>query len=204
MHEEILTEAQVKLLPLVKLFSKQFGLVGGTAVALHLGHRESLDFDLFSGDPFDTYSIRATIAAHAAIGAVLVHEQGEYTLFVDGVKFTFFQFPYNIVFSESLDDIVKLPDVLPLAAMKTFALGRRAKWKDYVDLYFILNAHHTISEITAKGVEVFGNEFNEKIFRTQLAYFEDIDYSEQVIYTRGCATDDDVIKQALVAFSLDT
>jgi len=96
-----------------------------------------------------------------------------------------------------------LPDLLTLAAMKAFALGRRAKWKDYVDLYFILKEHCTVSEITVKGVEIFGNEFNEKIFRTQLAYFEDIDYSEQIIYKKGFSTDDEIIKKALVEFSLE-
>jgi len=98
---------------------------------------------------------------------------------------------------------VKLPDIFTLAAMKAFALGRRAKWKDYVDLYFILKANHTVSEITEKGVEIFGNEFNEKIFRTQLAYFKDIDYSEQVIYKEGFSIDDEIIKKALVEFSLE-
>jgi len=87
--------------------------------------------------------------------------------------------------------------------MKAFALGRRAKWKDYVDLYFIMKANHTISQITAKGVEIFGNEFNEKIFRTQLAYFEDIDYSEEIIYKDGFSTDNEIIKKALVESSLE-
>ncbi len=87
--------------------------------------------------------------------------------------------------------------------MKAFALGRRAKWKDYVDLYFILKAHHSVAEITAKGVEIFGNEFNEKIFRVQLAYFNDIDYSEQVVYKDGFRVDDEVIKKTLVEFSLE-
>ena len=48
MHEKILTEDQKNLLPLVAEFSSDFGLVGGTAIALHLGHRRSIDFDLFS------------------------------------------------------------------------------------------------------------------------------------------------------------
>ena len=47
MHKEIITADQIKLLPLVKSFSKDFGLVGGTAMALHIGHRHSIDFDLF-------------------------------------------------------------------------------------------------------------------------------------------------------------
>lgn len=47
MHSEILSEEQKVLLPVVKAFSKEFYLVGGTAIPLHLGHRQSLDFDLF-------------------------------------------------------------------------------------------------------------------------------------------------------------
>ena len=203
MHEEILTETQLKLLPIVKSFSKKFGLVGGTAVALHLGHRESLDFDLFSFNGFHNYSINAEITKNMIIDTVLVNKKGEYTFLMSGVKFTFFQFPYKITYSESLDGIIKMPDLLTLAAMKAFALGRRAKWKDYVDMYFILKAGHTVSEIAAKGAEIFGNEFNEKIFRAQLAYFKDIDYSEQVIFKKGFSVDDAIIKKELIEFSLD-
>lgn len=204
MHKEILTEAQLKLLPVIKLFSKKFGMVGGTAVALHLGHRESIDFDLFSFSGFRNNSITETIAKSRAgsIDPVYVNRKGEYTFLIHGVKFTFYQFPYKLNYSESLGDIIKLPDILTLAAMKAFALGRRAKWKDYVDLYFILKAHHTVSEVAQKGREIFANEFNEKIFRTQLSYFADINYSEQVSYKTGFAVDDEVIKKALVEFSL--
>ncbi len=46
MHKEILTEEQLKFLPLLKSFSNDFGLVGGTAMAFHLGHRRSIDIDL--------------------------------------------------------------------------------------------------------------------------------------------------------------
>lgn len=203
MHKEILTKTQVTLLPIVKSFSSKFGLVGGTAIALYLGHRESIDFDLFGFDEFDNYSIKRTITKSRTIDNILVNHTGEYTFLIEGAKFTFFQFPYKINFSESFEDIIKLPDLLTLAAMKAFALGRRAKWKDYVDLYFVLKANHTVSEITQKGVELFGNEFNEKIFRTQLAYFEDINYSEQVIYKDGFRVDDEIIKNALVEFSLE-
>src|SRR3989344_3621869 len=202
MHKEILTLEQSQLLNVVKLFSEDFGLVGGTAIALHLGHRESIDYDFFTFEEFINKKIRKKISRAAKITTVLVNKKGEYTFLINGVKFTFFQFPYKINFSESFGDIVKLPDLLTLAAMKAFALGRRAKWKDYVDLYFILKANHSIAEITAKGVEIFGNEFNEKIFRAQLIYFKDIDYSEQVIYKDGFLTDDEIIKKAQIEFSL--
>ena len=99
MHKEILTETQAKLLSIVALFSKKFGLVGGTAIALHLGHRESLDFDLFSFNGFNNYSIKTKISQNSAIDTVLVNKKGEYTFLIGGVKFTFFQFPYKIIYS---------------------------------------------------------------------------------------------------------
>ena len=57
-HKEILTKEQVELLPVVGDFSKKFSLVGGTAIALHIGHRESIDFDMFSLKSFGNLQIR--------------------------------------------------------------------------------------------------------------------------------------------------
>ena len=47
MHKEILSGNQMALLPFVQKFIKEYYLVGGTAIALHIGHRRSIDFDLF-------------------------------------------------------------------------------------------------------------------------------------------------------------
>ena len=47
MHKEILNTDQIELLALVKEYKREFYLVGGTAIALHIGHRRSIDFDLF-------------------------------------------------------------------------------------------------------------------------------------------------------------
>ena len=101
-----------------------------------------------------------------------------------------------------MDDVIKLPDLLTLVAMRACALGRRAKWKDYVNLYFIMRGYHKIGEIVKRAKELFGKEFNEKIFRTQLAYFKDVDYSEKIIYMKGFKIPDDQIKKSLIDFSL--
>jgi hypothetical protein len=75
-----------------------------------------------------------------------------------------------------------LPTLLSLASMKAYALGRRAKWKDYVDLYFILRDHYSVGEISKEAIKNFGQFYSEKLFREQIAFHKDIDYSEPVEY----------------------
>lgn len=202
MHKEILTKEQIELSPLLGLFSEDFGLVGGTAIALHIGHRRSIDFDLFADKEFKNSSIREKIQKNIKIDHIIVNKLDEFTILIKGVKFTFFNFPYKIKFSKNFDSAIKLPSLLALAAMKAFALGRRAKWKDYVDLYFVMKNYFSLGEIVKKGRQIFGKEFNEKLFRTQLAYFKDIDYTEEIIYLEGFKIDDKIIKKSLIEFSL--
>lgn len=202
LHKEVLIDEQFGLLPLVKSFSGDFGLVGGTAIALHLGHRRSIDFDLFSLKEFDNQKIRRKILKFSKINQVIRDETDQFTLQIKDVRFTFFYYPYPISFSDGLEDIIKLPDLLTLAAMKAFILGRRAKWKDYADLYFIARQHHGIKDICEKAEEIFGNEFNEKLFRSQLAFFDDINYSEKIIFMPGFKIDNKKIKNGLIEFSL--
>lgn len=201
-HPEILTKEQVDLLPLVKSFSKDFGLVGGTAAALLIGHRRSIDFDLFTGKEFQNPKIRKKILKFKKIDRVIIDEDGQYTLIINKVRFTFFHYPFNINFSEKFNDIVKLPDLLTLAAMKAYALGRRAKWKDYVDLYFIIKDCGA-DQVIKRAEQIFGSEFNEKMFRAQLAYFKDIDYTEKIDYMKGFEMVDNVVKKELIQFSLN-
>ncbi len=202
MHKEILTDEQIKLLPLIKSFSRDFGLVGGTAIALFIGHRRSIDFDLLTSKGFDHFALRKKIARFGNIERVLADKEGEYTIVMKKVRVTFFHYPFRVNFPKKFDRVIKLPDLLTLAAMKAYALGRRAKWKDYVDLSFIMRDHHGIGVIIKKARQMFGLEFNEKMLRVQLAYFEDIDYSEKIIYMKGFKIPDSRIRKSLIDFSL--
>ena len=201
-HKEILTKEQIDLLPLLKLFNKDFGMVGGSAIALLIGHRESIDFDLFSLKEFSNNKIRRKILDFKKISSTVRDETGQYTIIIDGVRFTFFHYPFEIIFSENFNDIIKIPNLLTLGAMKGYALGRRPKWKDYVDLYFIMKNFHSFKEISEKANEIFKGEFNEKLFRRQLCYFDDISYREEVVYKEGFETDEEIIKKELIEFSL--
>lgn len=202
MHKEILTKEQAALLRLVRAFNKNFRLVGGTAIALHIGHRRSIDFDLFSYRPFKNSLLRKTIVTFAKIDQEIVNKPGEFTFLCSGVKFTFYHYRFDIEYAENLDHVIKMPDLLTLAAMKAHALGGRAKWKDYVDLYFILKDFYNLAEITNKAKELFQSEFNEKLFRIQLPFFDDINYSEEVEFLPGFETSEKQIKKALIEFSL--
>lgn len=202
LHIEILNDKQKKLLPWLREFADDFGLVGGTAFALQIGHRQSIDFDLFSCKEFDNLTLQKKILKKKKIEHVFVDHQGELTVLIEGVKVTFLYYPFKIKFSQPVAGFIKMPDLLTLSALKAYALGRRAKWKDYVDLYFIMRDFHGINEIVGKGNQIFGSEFNEKIFKVQLAYFKDINYEETVRYMPGVEISDAKIKKGLKKFSL--
>jgi len=202
MHKEILSEKQKELLPLIRQFSREYYLAGGTAVALHIGHRRSIDFDLFKFSSLNHKKNIDRIAGLRLPYEVTWRETGQMNVTVGDVKMTVLEYPFLILPKKKFDNIIKIPDLIDLAAMKAYALGRRSKWKDYVDLYFILKDYYSISQISARASEIFEQLFSEKLFRTQLNYFKDIDYSEQVEYI-GTPVPEDVIRTFLNEKSLE-
>lgn len=201
MYKNIFIGNQELLLPFIKSFSSDFYLVGGTAIALHLGHRRSIDFDLFIDNSFDPMVIRNKIIQSKSIEYTFSQGEGELTVLINKVKITFFHYPFTIKRDVLFEQIISLPDLITLGAMKAFALGRRAKWKDYVDLYFIFQKY-SFQELIDKTNSIFKTEFNEKLFRTQLGYFDDIDHTEEIKYMKGFEKNDNEIKKYLEEISL--
>ena len=202
MHEEILTEIQHLFKPLLIHFKNRFGLVGGTALALQLGHRRSIDFDLFSLESFDNLALREKIVTLVPIEHELVDHPGELTFLSRDVKVTFYFYRFQIPFSVSWPSYIGMPDLLTLAAMKAHALKGRAKWKDYVDLFFLLRHGLLIKDIIGKAEQLFGGEFNSKNFLVQLGYFHFMDYREPVEFMPGFEVPAHVIKKALAEYSV--
>jgi hypothetical protein len=192
MHTEILTTRQVELLPLVKKFRRSFYLVGGTAIALHLGHRQSIDFDLFTMSKLNKAKIKKMLFEEPFNQIPIFEDWDQLHIIINQVKVTFFSYPYPVPHTVNVDSIIKIPSLLSLSAMKAFALGRRAKWKDYVDLYFILRDHFTIKEISTEAMRIFDQQFSEKLFRQQLAFHKDIDYTEPVEFTGQSASEAEI------------
>ena len=202
MHTEILNKNQVELLPVISLFKRSFYLVGGTAIALHLGHRRSIDFDLFTFSSLNKTRIKAVLRETNYEQIPVFEDIDQLHLVINKVKMTFFNFPYKVEHKVKFENTITFPSLLDLAAMKAFALGRRSKWKDYVDLYFIIKDHFTINEISQKADNIFPNQFSEKLFRQQLAFHKDIDFTEQVEYIIE-PVDEEIIKNFLIERAID-
>ena len=201
MHLEILTQKQQELIPLIKQFSDKFYLVGGTAIALQLGHRRSIDFDLFSVDDFKNEPIIKKISRCFPITHTFIKSHSELTILVNKVKMTFYQYQFSIPCKAKWEKVIVMPDVLTIAAMKAYALGQRAKWKDYVDLYFVLK-QYSLKEIVLRAKKLFAGNFNERLLREQLDYFVDVNYAEGIKYMPGMAVSDKEIKKTLKAIAL--
>jgi hypothetical protein len=202
MNTQVLSPKQVEILPLVKQFKREFYLVGGTAIALYIGHRKSIDFDLFKYGRISHQNIIKKIDQFGCKYAVTRRVTEQLNVIINNVKFTFYQYPFEINATEKLKDILRMPNLLDLAAMKAFALGKRSKWKDYVDIFFFLKEYFTLKQISERANEIYGQLFSEKLFRAQICYFEDIDYTEPVEFQVN-PVDADEIKNFLVDTATD-
>lgn len=197
LHNEILNTDQQQLLPLISTFKREYYLVGGTAIALYIGHRRSIDFDLFKYSDINHKKNIDKISNFYSEYIITRRVTEQMNLTVNNVKLTFFQYPFHINSLKTFQNCFRMPSLIDLAAMKAYALGRRSKWKDYVDIYFLLVYYFSINEISKRADDIFGSMFSEKLFRAQLSYFQDIDYSEEVDYLME-PIKNDVIKSFLI------
>jgi hypothetical protein len=197
MHLEILSAEQQEILPFLSPFQRSFYLVGGTAISLHIGHRASIDFDLFSLSKLNKPAIKQKVSNIPLKKHIIFEDTDQIHYHLHEVKLTFFQYPYAVEHPLKIGKYLSMPTLLSLAAMKAFALGRRAKWKDYVDLYFLVKDYFSIAQISREAEGLFGENFSEKLFRQQLAFHADIDYSEEVNYMTGFDVPGEEVKNFL-------
>lgn len=153
-----------------------FCLAGGTALALQIGHRMSVDFDLFSEKdiPDDLFDKVKKIFFDKSL-SLSVNDTNELTVFIDGIKTTFLKYPFPTILSVVNYEGVGLLSVKEVAATKAYTIGRRGSYKDYIDLYFIISGgYFSLEEIIALAEKKYGSEFNSRLFLEQLIYLEDI------------------------------
>lgn len=155
--------------------AEQFYLAGGTAVALHLGHRLSYDLDFFSLEPLDRDAPRRFLGP---LGQLLVdlEDKGTFLGTLNGVRVSFFIYPYRLLASPARFGKVQIAALEDLAAMKLDAIANRGKKRDFFDLYFMCQEFTPLEKmltlVKCKYEEV---EYNLVHLLKSLAYFVDAD-----------------------------
>jgi hypothetical protein len=185
-HLEILPIAQKALLPqLNPLVSFGYVLYGGTAVALQLGHRASVDFDFFTERQLDIKSLYstlpllkfATVLQQQADGLTVLHENsnglGTVKLsFFGGIDFGRVGEPQ---FTEG--EVLLVASLEDLLATKLKVLLQRVEAKDYQDIAAMLNAGMKLENGLAAARALFGKEFQPSESLKALTYFQGGDLS---------------------------
>lgn len=153
-------------------FIQDFYLVGGTALALHLGHRESIDLDFFSAKDFSLDKLKKEISALGEYHLVN-EEDGTLDGVLDGVKLTCIRYEYPLLFSPIDFSRIKLADERDIACMKIDAISSRGSKKDFIDLYFLLEKY-SLAELFSFFKQKYSHmQYNQLHLLKSLMYFDD-------------------------------
>lgn len=124
-----------------------FSMVGGTSLALQIGHRYSIDLDFFSVSEFDHLEILEKLQS---FGSVIVTNQTKNILntLIDGLKVDFVNYTlYPFIREPIIEQKIRLASKEDIAAMKLHAISNRGTKKDFIDLYFLLKHFSLIQMI---------------------------------------------------------
>ncbi|MBR0532222.1 MAG: nucleotidyl transferase AbiEii/AbiGii toxin family protein [Bacteroidales bacterium] len=139
LHFETIDPRTLRLLKELQSESLFLGtrLVGGTALALQLGHRGSIDLDLFGSLQVQSEEIRVKLSdAHRL--TVLKESDNINIYLIDDVKVDFVNYKYGWIDDAVRDEGISLAGIKDIAAMKIAAIIGRGSKKDFIDLYFLL------------------------------------------------------------------
>lgn len=186
MYPEALPDKGKRLLVYLKQF-KDFYLAGGTAVALQIGHRISVDFDLFSKKEIAKSLLARVEKVLTNIRVtVSVNNSDDLTLFAEDTKITFLYYPFPTIRPCVKYEGITVLSLKELAVTKAYTIGRRGSFKDYVDLYYLLTEKHTsIKEILSIAERKYHDNFNSRLFLEQLIYLEDITDTNIIFLKKG-------------------
>jgi len=176
-------------------FAQRYYLSGGTALALQIEHRKSIDLDFFTAKNINAEELIAWLDHRYSEKDfdIVFRKSDQIDLKVLGTKVSFIHYPFDII-NELIEGInvnprlkgLKVSPGREIALMKAYVLGRRTSFRDYIDLYYLLKKTYTSIEEIIKGCSkkyVLDGEkvFSEKLFLQQLAYTEDITDKQEAL-----------------------
>jgi Nucleotidyl transferase AbiEii toxin, Type IV TA system len=180
-HLEILPTPQRALWNELSEVSKEFVLYGGTALALHLAHRKSVDFDLFGSRALDLAQIEQGISFLKGAN-IIQRDKNTLSAIVDRggpVKVSFFgvpSLPRLFAAVVAKDNGLGVASLLDLAGTKASVVQVRAEAKDYIDIDALITAGKVdLSLALSAAQRLYGSTFNPQITLKALSFFDDGD-----------------------------
>ena len=156
----------------------QFYLSGGTALALHLGHRQSQDLDFFTRGPLHALPVMQGLDdALARFDQVqwMLHTTEQIEWRLNGVSVTLLAYPFSHRFELRSWRGLAVADARDIAVQKAYTLGRRAQARDYLDLQAILAGHVIIlDDLIQFAQDSYGDAFSARLFLQQLTFTDDL------------------------------
>lgn len=153
-------------------------LAGGSALALHFGHRLSIDFDFFTPQKFDPVKLGKSLSKIGKFEQDLAKGISLIGAF-NGVKLSYFGYNYPLISTFSSFLNVNIAGVADIAAMKIVVLMDRGTKKDFVDLFELVNRGYGVEKIFSFYQKKYGRISNN-IFSIikSLGYFDDAEKSD--------------------------
>jgi len=178
-----------------KEYLNSFVLVGGTALALQMGNRESIDLDLFSTTDFSSSEILSSLLFDYQI---VVNNQHTQTLIstINQVKVDFIKFHYPFIRPFVILENIRMASIEDIAAMKLDAITGRGSKKDFYDLFFLLQ-HYSITDLFSFYSEKYPHQTTFHVIRS-LSYFEDAEIQPTPLVFDKTITWE-VVKQKIIA-----
>lgn len=174
MYKNVLLPATAEVVQKIcgAAFLKPFYLSGGTALALHLGYRESEDLDFFTTETFDPQHLQSEIQKFGQLESVEIAE-GTLNTFLNSVKLQFLHYPYPLLEDNTDWEGLSLSSIIDVACTKIITISMRGSKKDFVDLYFLLK-QYSLRELFEKLDQKYqGVRYNPAHLAKSLVYFED-------------------------------
>ena len=154
---------------------RELRLVGGTSLALQIGHRNSIDIDMFGTLEADEFEIDKILNKIGSI-TVLKKTKNINIYLIDGIKVDLVNYHYPWLGETIIEDNLRLAGAKDIAAMKLAAITGRGTKKDFIDLNFLLQ-FYTLEEMLG-FYKLKYNDSSEILALKSLTYFEDADNEE--------------------------
>ncbi len=183
LHLDILNECQqqVFIRLATALTETDFYLAGGTALALQIGHRPSIDFDWFVAALGEPEALFQRLRAFEIAFNVQSLAIETVYLDIDTVQVSFIGYDYQLLQPPSVcRHGVKLAHTDDIACMKLSAIGSRGSRKDFVDLHFMISQFRSLDEYLGLYQRKYQNRDIGHILRS-LVYFEDAEAEPEIL-----------------------